>query len=114
MASLFELIGVINWEDLEGHNARESGLFEYSASKIENIMFIRELNRRLKVRPYHSPWLYFSYAAQLCWVQIAVEVLPVVSCPQFALYVRIAGCCAVAMSKVQISVAAVAIERQDF
>lgn len=51
MASLFELIGVINWEDLEGHNARESGLFEYSASKIENIMFIRELNRRLKVPP---------------------------------------------------------------
>lgn len=49
MASLFELLGNINWGDLEGYNARESGLFEYSTSKLEIIMFTRELNKRLKV-----------------------------------------------------------------
>ena len=50
MASLFELLGWVNWEDLEGYNAKESGVFEYSTSKLETIMFVRELNRRLKVR----------------------------------------------------------------
>ena len=50
MASLFELLGFVNWGDLEGYNARESGIFEYAASKIETIMFVRELNKRLKVR----------------------------------------------------------------
>lgn len=50
MASLFELLGFVNWGDLEGYNARESGIFEYAASKIETIMMVRELNKRLKVR----------------------------------------------------------------
>ncbi len=50
MGSLFELIGWVNWNDLEGYNARESGVLEYSTSKIEVIMMGRELNRRLKVR----------------------------------------------------------------
>jgi len=50
MASLFELLGKVNWSDLEGRNARESGVFEYSTSKIEVIMMTRELNKRLKVR----------------------------------------------------------------
>lgn len=49
MASLFELLGKVNWSDLEGRNARESGVFEYSTSKIEVIMMTRELNKRLKV-----------------------------------------------------------------
>ena len=50
MASLFELLGFVNWGDLEGYNARESGIFEYAASKVETIMMVRELNKRLKVR----------------------------------------------------------------
>jgi NAD(P)-dependent dehydrogenase (short-subunit alcohol dehydrogenase family) len=49
MASLFELLGVVNWGDLEGSNARESGVFEYATSKVEVIMMVRELNKRLKV-----------------------------------------------------------------
>ncbi len=49
MASLFELLGVVNWGDLEGYNARESGVFEYATSKVEIIMMVRELNKRLKV-----------------------------------------------------------------
>ncbi len=51
MASLFELLGVVNWGDLEGYNARESGVFEYATSKVEIIMMVRELNKRLKVCP---------------------------------------------------------------
>ena len=50
MASLFELLGSVNWSDLEGKKAKESGLFEYSSSKVEIIMFVRELNKRLRVR----------------------------------------------------------------
>lgn len=50
MASLFELLGWVNWEDLEGYNAKESGVFEYATSKLEVIMMVRELDRRLKVR----------------------------------------------------------------
>ena len=49
-ASLFELLGSVNWGDLEGYNAVESGLFEYSNSKLMTIMAMREMNRRLKVR----------------------------------------------------------------
>ncbi|BDA51111.1 Retinol dehydrogenase 12 [Coccomyxa sp. Obi] len=48
MASLFELLGNVNWSDLEGKKARESGIFEYSTSKVEIIMMIREMNKRLK------------------------------------------------------------------
>ncbi|KAK9839194.1 hypothetical protein WJX81_000665 [Elliptochloris bilobata] len=48
MASLFELLGFVNWGDLEGYNARESGIFEYATSKVEVIMMVRELNKRLK------------------------------------------------------------------
>lgn len=60
MASLFELLGFINWSDLEGYKARESGVFEYSTSKIETIMMSRELNKRLKVSRTPAPDC-------LCW-----------------------------------------------
>ena len=49
MASLFELLGWIQWDDLEGLKSRESGVFEYSTSKLELIMAMRHLNRQLKV-----------------------------------------------------------------
>ena len=49
MASLFELLGWIQWDDLEGQKSRESGLFEYSTSKLELIMMMRHLNKQLKV-----------------------------------------------------------------
>ena len=49
MASLFELLGSVKWEDLEGYKSRESGVFEYSNSKIMVIMAAREMNKRLKV-----------------------------------------------------------------
>ena len=49
MASLFELLGNVNWSDLEGKKARESGIFEYSTSKVEIIMMVREMNKRLQV-----------------------------------------------------------------
>ena len=49
MASLFELLGWIQWDDLEGQKSRESGVFEYSTSKLELIMMMRHLNKQLKV-----------------------------------------------------------------
>ena len=49
MASLFELLGWIQWDDLEGLKSRESGVFEYSTSKLELIMAMRHLNKQLKV-----------------------------------------------------------------
>ena len=49
MASLFELLGWIQWGDLEGLKSRESGVFEYSTSKLELIMAMRHLNKQLKV-----------------------------------------------------------------
>ena len=49
MASLFELLGTVKWDDLEGYNTRESSVLEYSNSKIMVIMMVRELNKRLKV-----------------------------------------------------------------
>jgi penicillin-binding protein-related factor A (putative recombinase) len=49
MASLFELLGGVDWTDLEGKKSRQSGVFEYSNSKIQIIMMIRELNKRLGV-----------------------------------------------------------------
>lgn len=49
MASLFELLGTVNWDDLEGYKTRESGMLEYSNSKIMTIMAGREMNKRLKV-----------------------------------------------------------------
>lgn len=48
-ASLFELLGAVNWGDLEGYKAQESGLQEYSNSKIMTILAAREINKRLKV-----------------------------------------------------------------
>jgi hypothetical protein len=50
MASLFELLGWIQWDDLEGLKSRESGVFEYSTSKLELIMAMRHLNKQLKVQ----------------------------------------------------------------
>ena len=52
MASLFELLGWIQWDDLEGQKSRESGVFEYSTSKLELIMMMRHFNKQLKV--WHS------------------------------------------------------------
>ena len=52
MASLFELLGWIQWDDLEGQKSRESGVFEYSTSKLELIMMMRHLNKQLEV--WHS------------------------------------------------------------
>ena len=49
MASLFELLGWIQWDDLEGQKSRESGVFEYSTSKLELIMMMRHLNKNLQV-----------------------------------------------------------------
>ena len=49
MASLFELLGWVQWDDLEGQKSRESGVFEYSISKLELIMMMRHLNKQLKV-----------------------------------------------------------------
>ena len=49
MASLFELLGWIQWDDLEGQKSRESGVFEYSTSKLELIMMMRQLNKKLQV-----------------------------------------------------------------
>ncbi|CAL5228139.1 g11218 [Coccomyxa viridis] len=48
MASLFELLGWIQWDDLEGQKSRESGVFEYSTSKLELIMMMRHLNKNLQ------------------------------------------------------------------
>ena len=72
MASLFELLGNINWGDLEGYNARESGLFEYSTSKLEILMFTRELNKRLKVmcplfHAHEEQGLWFSVSVLVCF-----------------------------------------------
>ena len=53
MASLFELLGTVHWDDLEGYKTRESGMFEYSNSKIMTIMAAREVNKRLKVKWFH-------------------------------------------------------------
>jgi len=55
MASLFELLGTINWDDLEGYKSRESGVFEYSNSKIMVILGAREINKRLKVQNLPLP-----------------------------------------------------------
>ena len=55
MASLFELLGWIQWDDLEGQKSRESGVFEYSTSKLELIMMMRQLNKKLQVRPATPP-----------------------------------------------------------
>jgi len=49
MASLFEQLGSVKWEDLEGYKTKDSSLFEYSNSKLMVIMMARELNKRLKV-----------------------------------------------------------------
>ena len=49
MASLFELLGTVKWDDLEGYETNDSSLFEYSNAKIMTIMMGRELNKRLKV-----------------------------------------------------------------
>ena len=68
MASLFEQLGAVHWDDLEGHTTRESGLFEYANSKLMVIMMGRELNKRLKVLPHpHS-----------CWQPVMQDVCP---CP---------------------------------
>jgi NAD(P)-dependent dehydrogenase (short-subunit alcohol dehydrogenase family) len=48
MASLFETLGVLRWNDLEMHESKESGVFEYATSKLMIIMLARELNKRLK------------------------------------------------------------------
>jgi NAD(P)-dependent dehydrogenase (short-subunit alcohol dehydrogenase family) len=48
MASLFELLGSVRWDDLEGYKRKDSSLFEYSDSKVMVIMMARELNKRLK------------------------------------------------------------------
>lgn len=61
MASLFELLGTINWDDLEGYKSRESGVFEYSNSKIMVILGAREINKRLKVQNLPLP----AYSANL-------------------------------------------------
>ena len=49
MASLFELLGTVKWDDLEGYKTNDSSLFEYSNAKLMTIMMGRELNKRLKV-----------------------------------------------------------------
>lgn len=49
MSSLFEQLGRVHFDDLEGYRSRESGLLEYSNSKIMVIMAGREINKRLKV-----------------------------------------------------------------
>ncbi len=49
MASLFEQLGKVRWDDLEGYTTHDSSLFEYSNSKLMVIMMARELNKRLKV-----------------------------------------------------------------
>lgn len=49
MSSLFEQLGSIKWEDLEGYKTKSSSLFEYSDSKIMVIMMGREINKRIKV-----------------------------------------------------------------
>jgi dehydrogenase/reductase SDR family protein X len=48
MASLFEQLGKVRWDDLEGYTTHDSSLFEYSNSKLMVIMMARELNKRLK------------------------------------------------------------------
>jgi len=49
MASLFEQLGSVKWDDLEGYKSVDSSLFEYS--KLMVILMARELNKRLKVAP---------------------------------------------------------------
>ena len=49
MSSLFEQLGSIKWDDLEGYKTKSSSLFEYSDSKIMVIMMGREINKRIKV-----------------------------------------------------------------
>ena len=50
MSSLFEQLGQVPWDDLEGRRSKESDVFEYCNSKIMMIMLGRELNKRLKVQ----------------------------------------------------------------
>jgi hypothetical protein len=77
MASLFELLGSVNWSDLEGKSAKESGLFEYSSSKIEIIMFVRELNKRLRVS-YDASSL--SHCLILCWRKKVIHCKHIICC----------------------------------
>lgn len=49
MSSLFEQLGSIKWDDLEGYKTKSSSLFEYADSKVMVIMMGREINKRLKV-----------------------------------------------------------------
>lgn len=48
MSSLFEQLGSIKWDDLEGYKTKSSSLFEYADSKVMVIMMGREINKRLK------------------------------------------------------------------
>lgn len=70
MASLFELLGNVNWSDLEGKKARESGIFEYSTSKVEIIMMVREMNKRLKVRTPSLSMLHYH-----AWSEVKAPAL---------------------------------------
>ena len=65
MASLFELLGWIQWDDLEGQKSRESGVFEYSTSKLELIMMMRHLNKNLQVSLQSVPTLHDTAGVSL-------------------------------------------------
>ena len=57
MSSLFEQLGSIKWDDLEGYKTKSSSLFEYADSKVMVIMMGREINKRIKVKPEVSVFI---------------------------------------------------------
>ena len=82
MASLFELLGTVHFDDLEGYKCRESGVFEYSNSKIMVIMAAREMNKRLKVKFILATllttqnWTCCQTDFELCWGAAAPKMYP--------------------------------------
>jgi len=65
MASLFERLGSVKWDDLEGYISRDSSLFKYGNSKLMVILMMRALNKRLKVAPQ-----FLSSFAPAGWINL--------------------------------------------
>ena len=55
------------------YNAKESGLLEYSTSKIYALMFAREINKRLKVLKAPLPLLALSLAVYLSTLHVRIN-----------------------------------------
>ncbi len=81
MSSLFEQLGSMKWDDLEGYKTKSSSLFEYSDSKIMVIMMGREINKRLKVSAkqpmsaFQKDMSYLVHAELVSKVRLTVHVV---------------------------------------